>query len=358
MQTAEKIIDINVNKTNNSRLPQIDFNNIVFGKNFSDHMFVADYKDGEWQNFTIRPYEEISLSPACAAIHYGQAIFEGMKAYRNANDEVFLFRPDQNAKRLNISASRMCMPEFPEEYFMEALKQLLTIDRDWIPNVEGSSLYIRPYMFASEELLGVRPANEYKFMIFTAPVGAYYSKPVNVKIEKEYTRACEGGVGYAKAAGNYAAALYPAKLAQEKGFDQLIWTDAKEHKYIEESGTMNVMFVVDGKIITPNLDYKTTLAGITRDSVLTLAHDMGIPVEERRVTVEEIVQALKENRLTEAFGTGTAATIAQIATIANDDDKYTLPPIESREISNAIAKRLNDIKLGVEEDKFGWTVKL
>ena len=202
-----------------------------------------------------------------------------MKAYRNKNDDVFLFRPDQNAKRINVSAQRMCMPEFPEEYFMEALKALLILDRNWIPNVEGSSLYIRPYMFASEELLGVRPANEYKFMIFTAPVGAYYSKPVNVKIEKEYSRACEGGVGYAKAAGNYAAALYPAKIAQEQGYDQLIWTDAKEHKYIEESGTMNVMFVIDGKIITPNLDYKTTLAGITRDSFLTLARDMGVPVE-------------------------------------------------------------------------------
>jgi len=358
METAEKIIDINITKTSQSRLPQIDFNNIVFGKNFSDHMFVADYKNGEWQNFSIVPYEKIALSPACAAIHYGQAIFEGMKAYRNQNNEVFLFRPEQNAKRLNISAKRMCMPEFPEDFFMEALKQLLTIDRDWIPNVEGSSLYIRPYMFASEELLGVRPANEYKFMIFTAPVGAYYSKPVNVKIELEYTRACEGGVGYAKAAGNYAAALYPAKIAQEQGFDQLIWTDANEHKYIEESGTMNIMFVIDGKIITPNLDYKTTLAGITRDSVLTLAKDMGIAVEERRVTVDEVVTAAREQRLSETFGTGTAATIAQVASIAYKDTTFTLPPVETRNISSAIAQRLNNIKLGIEPDTFGWTMKL
>jgi branched-chain amino acid aminotransferase len=358
MDLVENTLEIEVIKTTNSRLPQIDFNNIIFGKNFSDHMFVADFKDGKWQNFKIMPYGEISLSPACAAIHYGQAIFEGMKAYRNANDEVFLFRPDQNAKRLNISAGRMCMPEFPEEYFMQAITQLLSLDRNWVPNVEGSSLYIRPYMFASEELLGVRPASGYKFMIFTSPVGSYYSKPVNVKIEKKYTRACEGGVGYAKAAGNYAAALYPAKLAQQKGFDQLIWTDAKEHKYIEESGTMNVMFVIDGKIITPNLDYKTTLAGITRDSVLTLARDMGIPVEERRVSVDEIVSALKDNRLSEAFGTGTAATIAQIATIADDENTYSLPPVETREISNKIANKLNKIKLGLEEDKYGWTVKL
>ncbi|PCJ23616.1 MAG: branched chain amino acid aminotransferase [Flavobacteriales bacterium] len=352
------VSNIKIEKSEGSKLPFLDFDNIQFGKEFSDHMFIADYKGGEWQNLKIVPYAPITLSPACAAIHYGQSVFEGMKAYKNESGEIFLFRPEENAKRINKSAARLCMPQIPEELFMEAVKQLVEIDSDWIPAIEGSSLYIRPYLFASEELLGVRPADEYKFIIFTAPVGGYYSEPVHVKIETEYSRACEGGVGFAKAAGNYAAALYPAKLGQEQGFRQLIWTDAKEHKYIEEAGTMNIMFHIGDTLITPNTDLETTLAGITRDSVLVLAKELGVKVEERRVSVDEVIEAAKNGALKDVFGTGTAATIAQISSITYNGVKYDLPAIESRTLSNEIAKELQDIKRGRAEDTHNWIYRI
>ncbi|WP_223265828.1 branched-chain amino acid aminotransferase [Vicingus serpentipes] len=349
---------ISIEKISQSKITEVDFNNIVFGKQFSDHMFVADYKDGKWSDFKILPFGKIEVSPACAALHYGQAVFEGMKAYKNEQNEVLLFRPLDNAKRLNISAKRLCMPEIPEDIFMEGLTQLIKLDSEWVPKTEGSSLYIRPYMFASEQLLGVRPADEYKFIIFTAPVNSYYAEPVNVKIETSYSRATEGGVGYAKAAGNYAAALYPAKLGQDAGYQQLIWTDSVNHEYIEESGTMNVMFHIGDKLITPNLDFKTTLAGITRNSVLTLAKDLGITVEERRVSVTEVINAAKEGVLKDVFGTGTAATIAQVASITFKDDKYVLPKIEERELSNKLAKMLQEIKHEKIEDKYSWIHKI
>ncbi|MCC7331067.1 MAG: branched-chain amino acid aminotransferase [Flavobacteriales bacterium] len=352
------VVNINVEKVNQSRIKEVDFDKIVFGKVFSDHMFVADYKNGEWSDLKIQPYSPISLSPACAALHYGQAIFEGMKAYKNENGEVLLFRPYDNAKRINISARRMCMPEIPEEIFIEGLKKLISLDSAWIPSGEDSSLYIRPFMFASEQLLGVRPADEYKFIIFTAPVNSYYSVPVNVKVETEFSRAMEGGVGFAKVAGNYGAALYPAKMGQDKGYQQLVWTDSATHEYIEESGTMNVMFQIGNKLITPNLDLKTTLAGITRDSVLTIAKELEYEVEERRVSVKEIIESAKNGSLKDVFGTGTAATIAQIVSITLKGERFELPPIENRAISNSISKKLMDIKKGRVEDKYGWVLKL
>jgi len=358
----EKIMDIvsniEIERSKGSKLPFVDFNNIQFGKQFSDHMFVADYKDGEWKNLQIKPYAPITLSPACAAIHYGQSVFEGMKAYKNKSGEIFLFRPEENARRINESAARLCMPEIPKELFMEALKQLIEIDSDWVPAIDGCALYIRPYLFASEELLGVRPADEYKFMIFTAPVSGYYNDEVHVKIETEYSRACEGGVGYAKAAGNYAAALYPAKLGQEQGFKQLIWTDAKEHKYIEEAGTMNIMFHIGDTLVTPNTDLKTTLAGITRDSVLTLAKELGVKVEERRVSVDEVIEAATNGTLKDVFGTGTAATLAQVSSITYNDVKYDLPPLESRTLSNEISQVIQDLKRGRTEDTHNWIYKV
>ena len=355
---VEVLSKIKIEKIIQSRLPEVDFDNIIFGKEFSDHMFVADYKNGEWQDLKIVPYAPISVSPACAALHYGQAIFEGMKAYKNENGEVFLFRPYDNAKRINISAKRMCMPEIPEEIFMEALKQLVKLDSNWIPSSEGSSLYIRPFMFASEQLLGVRPSEEYTFIIFTAPVNSYYSVPVNVKVEMEFSRAMQGGVGFAKVAGNYGAALYPAKMGQDKGYQQLVWTDSVTHEYIEESGTMNVMFQIGNTLITPSLDLKTTLSGITRDSVLTLAREIGIVVEERRVSVKEIIAAAKNGELKDVFGTGTAATIAQIATITFNDERFTLPEVSQRELSNKISKKLLNIKKGREKDTRNWVLKL
>lgn len=355
---VEVLSKIKIEKVIQSRLPEVDFDNIIFGKEFSDHMFVADYKNGEWQDLKIVPYAPISVSPACAALHYGQAIFEGMKAYKNENGEVFLFRPYDNAKRINISAKRMCMPEIPEEIFMEALKQLVKLDSDWIPSSEGSSLYIRPFMFASEQLLGVRPSEEYTFIIFTAPVNSYYSVPVNVKVEMEFSRAMQGGVGFAKVAGNYGAALYPAKMGQDKGYQQLVWTDSVTHEYIEESGTMNVMFQIGNTLITPSLDLKTTLSGITRDSVLTLAKEMGIDIEERRVSVKEIIAAARNGELKDVFGTGTAATIAQIATITFNDERFTLPEVSKRDLSNKISNKLLNIKKGREKDTRNWVLKL
>ncbi|MGK7392573.1 MAG: branched-chain amino acid aminotransferase [Candidatus Cyclobacteriaceae bacterium M2_1C_046] len=350
-------LDIKINKTADTKLSDIDFNNIQFGQIYSDHEFIADYKNGEWQNFRITPYEDLKISPASPAIHYGQSIFEGLKAYKNEKGELLIFRPDQNFERLNISARRMVLPELPEEVFMEGLKTLLDLDRSWVPNKPNTSLYIRPFIFSADEYIGIRPSKSFKFMIITCPVGAYYSKPVKVKIETEFTRAVKGGTGYAKAAGNYAGALYPAKLAQDKGYDQLIWTDGIEHKYIEESGTMNIMFVIDGKLVTPAVS-DSILSGITRDSVLTIARDWGMEVEERKVSVEEIIKALEEGKLTEAFGAGTAATIAPIELIGYKGKDYKLPPVEEREFANKVLAELDAIRTGKKEDPYGWVMKI
>lgn len=349
---------ISIKKTEVSRINSVDFNDIKFGKHFSDHMFVANYKNGKWENLEIVPFGNIPISPACAALHYGQAIFEGMKAYKNSQGEVLIFRPLENAKRINISAKRMCIPEIPESIFMEALTELLILDKNWVPTQEGASLYIRPFIFASEPVLGVRPAEEYTFMIITSPVGSYYGEPVNVKIETEYSRAADGGVGFAKAAGNYGAALYPAKLGQMQGYHQLVWTDSVEHKYIEESGTMNIFFYINDKLITPSLDRKTTLPGVTRDSIIQIAKKWGITVEEKRVSVQEVIDAIKNNTLKDAFGSGTAATIAQIKKIHFNGTDYELPPVENRNPSAKIGKYLDEIKRGIEADTYNWVMRI
>lgn len=350
-------MEIKINKVSDSKLSEIDFNNIIFGQIYSDHEFIADFKKGEWQDFRIKPYEDLRISPASPAIHYGQSIFEGLKAYRNPEGEVIVFRPEMNFKRMNISAKRMAMPQIPEELFFDGLNTLLDLDRKWIPNKPNTSLYIRPFMFSADEYIGIRPSQNFKFMIITCPVGAYYAQPVKVKIETEYTRAVKGGTGFAKAAGNYAGAIYPATLAQEKGYHQLLWTDGVEHKFIEESGTMNVMFVIDGKLVTPALS-DSILAGITRDSVLTIARDWGMEVEERRVSVEEVIDALESGRLTEAFGAGTAATIAHIEVIGYKGKDYTLPPVEKREFANKVLAELDAIRTGRKEDPYGWIMKI
>jgi branched-chain amino acid aminotransferase len=293
-----------------------------------------------------------------SAIHYGQSIFEGLKAYRTVNNEVNIFRPDMNAKRFAESAKRMCMPEVPEELFLEGIRKLVEMDSNWVTNRPGYSLYIRPYLFATDELVGIKPSDTYKFMIITSPVGMYYSEPVRVKIEEHYTRAAIGGVGRAKAAGNYGASLYPAKQCQMQGFHQLVWTDAKEHKYIEESGTMNIVFQIGGKLITPSEDADTILRGITKRSVLEVAKKWGVEVEERKVLVEEIVTAAKNGTLEDAFGAGTAATIAQIAIIGYKDERLELPPLEGRTLSNKIKAYMDDMKAGRIDDEFGWNFKV
>ncbi len=348
---------ININKVQESRLSQVDFDNIAFGKVFTDHMFMADYRNGEWGNLRIVPYGKMSVSPATPAIHYGQSIFEGMKAYLDQDGNALVFRPLDNWKRMNISAERMAMATIPEELFMEGLSTLIDLDRDWIPKTAGGSLYIRPFLFSADEYVGIKPSESFTFMIILCPVGAYYSTPVKVKIETHYTRAVGGGTGFAKAGGNYGGSIYPAKLAQAEGYHQLIWTDGKNHEFIEESGTMNVMFIIEDTLITPALS-DSILAGITRDSVLNLARDWGMKVEERKISVKEVIAALEEGTVKEAFGVGTAATIAHIELIGYEGKNYTLPAVPQREFSNRVLTTMDGIKRGQQPDKFDWIVKM
>lgn len=350
-------MNINTTLTKHSRIDQVDWENLPFGKVFSDHMFVMDYKNGAWQSPEIVEFANLSLHPAVSVVHYGQSIFEGLKANKTADGETLIFRPDMNAKRFIESCERMCMPIVPEEVFVEAVRKLVEIDSKWIPNRPGYSLYIRPFLFATDEFIGIKPSETYKFLIFTCPVGAYYSEPVNVKIEEKYTRASEGGVGRAKTAGNYAASLYPAKLGQEAGFHQLVWTDGKNHEYIEECGTMNIMFVINGVLITPSEDSDTILRGITKRSVIEVAKHWGMPVEERKVKVSEIIEAIQNGSLTEAFGAGTAATIAHIAKIGFRDEIFVLSDVKNRDFSNKVGAYLDDIKSGKIEDPFNWVFK-
>ena len=347
-------LDIKITKTKSSRLEQTDFNNLPFGRTFSDHMFVADYADGEWKNFQIVPYGEISFSPAISALHYGQSFFEGLKAYKHADGQVSVFRPNKNAERFNKSAERLCMPQLPEEIFIQSILALVDLDRDWIPARPNHSLYIRPFMFATDEFLGVAPSTTYKYMVLSGPTGPYFSKDLRVKIEDYYTRAAEGGMGFAKSSGNYGGAMLPARKAVEEGFDQLIWTDAKDHQYIEEMGAANAMFVLDGKLITPSLDYFTILDGVTRNTVITLAKDWGYPVEERRVSVTEIIEGAKNGKLTDAFGAGTAATIAPVASISYKGEEYFLSNPKEREFSQKVLTTLDGIRYGNAPDTHGW----
>lgn len=349
--------NIQIEQIAQSRISELDETNIPFGKLYSDHMFVADYANGEWSNAKIVPYQNLSISPANNTLHYAITVFEGLKAYRNPNGEIIIFRPQANAARLNVSTERMCMPEVPEELFMEGLTELIKLDSDWVPSAPNTSLYIRPFVFGTDEYIGIRPSDTFKFMIITCPVGAYYTQPVNVKIETKFSRAFEGGTGFAKAGGNYAASLYPAKLAQEEGFHQLIWTDAKTHEYIEESGTMNVMFVIDNKLYTAPTS-GTILKGITRDSVLTIAREWGMEVIEEPLKVSTVVNAAKEGRLQEAFGVGTAATIAPIAQIGFEGKRFDLPDSSAWTNSKRILDELNAIRTGQKEDTYGWTYKV
>ncbi len=350
-------LKIQTTKTSHSRLAETDFSNLPFGKIYTDHMFMADFEDGEWKNFQILPFGPIAMSPAISALHYGQAIFEGMKAYRLQNGQISVFRADKNFERFNISADRMCMPTLPKEIFMEAVRTLVNLDKDWVPHQENYSLYLRPVMFATDTSLGVKASENYKFVLLATPTGPYYTKALKVKIETEYSRAAEGGVGFAKTAGNYARSLYPFAQAQKEGFDQLIWTDAKTHSFVEESGAANLMFVIDGKIITASLG-DTILNGVTRNTILTLAKNAGIVVEERKVSINEVIEGISNGKLTEAFAVGTAATVTQIGEIGYEGKVYTLTDPNTRTISTSIAKQLNDIRYGLTPDEFGWNWKI
>lgn len=348
-------MDIKITSSKSSRLGEIDFDNLPFGRIFSDHMFICDYIDGQWQDARIVPFQDFSMHPATMTLHYGQAIFEGMKASKNKDGKAMLFRPELHAKRMNNSARRICMPEFPEELFLEAIHQLVSLDQAWIPPNEGSAMYIRPTMIATDEFIGVKPSKTYRFFIFTCPVGPYYSAPVKLLAETKYVRAVEGGTGFAKFAGNYGGALLPAKLAQEKGYDQVLWLDAKEFKYIQECGTMNIAFVIDGKVVTPSL-YSTILDGITRRSALQILRDNGYDVEERDITIQEVEEAFRNGKLQEAFGIGTAAVISHVSVIAHGDNVMELPPISERKVGKFIKKMIDGLRYGTVEDKHGWIV--
>lgn len=351
-------ISIKINKTSQSRIKQCDFENIEFGKIFSDHMFRVDFKDGKWGQPEILPYGPIELAPSVSAIHYGQAIFEGMKAFKSPEGKPLLFRPLENFKRLNESAVRMGMPEISEELFMGGLKELVSLDRDWIPTKDGSALYLRPFMFATDDFVGVRPSNNYSFMIFCCPVNSYYPKPINVLVEEKFVRASDGMAGFAKAAGNYGISMLPTMEAKKKGYDQIIWTDGRHHQHVEESGTTNLFFVVEDKIVwTPALD-GNILRGITRDSCIQLLKSRGLTVEERKVSVTEIIDAAKNGTLTDCFGTGTAAIIAKIAGIGYKGTDYSLPDAEQRDVSNWLYSTMYAIQCGKAKDEFGWVVSI
>jgi branched-chain amino acid aminotransferase len=349
--------EIEVIRTAKSKISEVDFGNLPFGKVFADHMLIATYENGNWSRGSIQPYGDISVSPAMSSIHYGQSIFEGLKAFKTDSNEVLIFRPEQNWQRMNKSAARLCMPSIPKELFLDGMKQLVDLDRNWVPSDNTCSLYIRPFMFATDPFLGVKPSDSYMFMIITSPVGPYYSKPLHLKVETEYTRAALGGVGSAKAAGNYAAAMLPAKIAQDQGVDQLIWTDAKEHRFIEEAGTMNMMMVIGNTLYTAPLT-STILPGVTRDSFLTLARDAGISIKEESVSTDLLIESIVNGSLKEVFGVGTAATTAQVQELTYMGTTYELPSIESRTISNLIGGLLLDIKTGKASDSKGWNTKL
>lgn len=350
-------LDIKIEKTPKSRVTEYDINNVPFGKCFSDHMFVAEYSNGAWNKAYIAPYQDVSMSYAMSALHYGQAIFEGMKAYKNDKGEVSMFRPVENLKRMNKSAIRMAMPEVPQDLFMKGLNELLKLDSAWVPSSDTGSLYIRPFLIATDEAIGVKISDTYKFVIITCPAGKYYSEPIKVLVETNYFRAVHGGVGFVKAAGNYGRSLYPTKLAQQKGYQQVIWTDSETKLYFEESGTMNVMFLIGDTLLTPGLS-DTILDGITRDSVLTLARDWGMKVEERKVSIKEVLEAQQNGTLKEVFGCGTAATIAQIIGIGHNGKDYMLPPVEERKFSTKVDETLRAIRKGRAEDRHHWMLKV
>lgn len=345
--------EITVQRTAHSRLPETDFANLGFGVFISDHMLIADYKNGVWHQPRIMPFGEIGMTPAILALHYGQAVFEGMKAFRMRDGRLTIFRPQRHHGRLVRSLERMCMPAIAEDFFLESLSAIVRTDSAWVPDQEGCSLYIRPLVFASESRLGVKVSDEYKFVILTSPVGPYFTKPIRVKVEQHFVRAAEGGTGYAKCAGNYGGAFYPAALAKKEGFDQVLWTDASNHQYIDESGAMNIMFVIDGKIVTPELT-SAILDGVTRDSILKLASDMGIPTEERKISVSELEVAFRKQTLTEAFGVGTAAVVSSITGIHIHGTDYTLRQPDASSFQMRVKDMLNQIRTGKQADRYGW----
>jgi branched-chain amino acid aminotransferase len=350
-------MEISITKAERSKLQDINLENIPFVKYFTDHMLEADYENCEWTNVEIKPYQPLLLEPSLAALHYGQAIFEGIKAYKTEKGDAFIFRPIDNFKRFNRSAERMNMPLVPEEIFMEGMRQLIALDKDWIPAKKDHSLYIRPVMFSTDTVLGVRPSETYKFIILLSPTGPYFASPMKILVEEKYTRAAPGGVGFSKNAGNYGGSMLAASIAKQRGYDQVLWTDAHEHKWLQEVGMMNVFFIIDGKAITPSLEEGTILEGVTRASVIQGLKEMNIPVEERKISIDEVVDAYRSGKISEVFGTGTAAVIAPIKELNYKGFIMDFDPANYK-VSGSVKSWLNAIREGRIADTYGWMWKV
>ena len=352
-------MDIKITKTTNPKKKPEKGQPLGFGHIFTDHMFVMNYTEGKgWHDPRIVPYGEISIEPSAMVFHYGQAMFEGMKAYRGKDDTIYLFRPDMNAKRANQSNQRLCIPEIPEELFVEAVKAVVDVDRDWVPSDPGTSLYIRPFVIATDAFLGVAPSKTYLFMVILSPSGAYYEsglEPVGIWIEDEYVRAVKGGMGFAKTGGNYAASLIAQVKAHDSGYSQVLWLDGVERKYIEEVGAMNICFKISGKVVTPMLN-GSILPGITRNSILQVCRDWGYEVEERRISVDELVAAAKDGTLEEVFGTGTAAVVSPVNKLRYEDDVMNIGDGSIGELTQKLYDELTGIQWGEREDTRGWRV--
>lgn len=349
----ELLTEIAVRKTNHSRIKEVDFDNLEFGKYVSDHMLICDYANGEWNAPQIVPYANLSMNPATLALHYGQTVFEGMKAFRMEDGRINIFRLERHCHRFAKSLQRMSMAVPPKDVFVEGLLKLVEIDKNWVPSKTGCALYLRPFVYASEAKFGIKISEQYRFIIITGPVPEVYAKPIKVKVETVFSRAGKGGTGAAKCGGNYGGALYPTQLAREEGYDQLLWTDAAENKFIEESGMMNAMFVINNTLITPSLS-DSILDGITRESLLILANDLGYKTEERPIAVAELEQAFHNKKITEAFGAGTAAVVAPIQTIHINGTDHQLPQYSHENLLSRIKQKLDRIRKGQEEDVYGW----
>ena len=339
-----------------------DWNNLGFGKHFTDHMFVMDYHEGQgWHDARIVPYQNLSLDPACMVFHYAQEMFEGLKAYRTPDGDIQLFRPDRNIARMNNTNERLCIPQLAPEDVLDALKALISVEKEWVPALEGTSLYIRPFIIATDVQLGVHPSHSYKFIIILCPVGSYYPegiKPVKIFVEREYVRAVKGGTGFAKVGGNYACSLIGQQKAEQMGYSQVLWLDGIEHKYIDEVGAMNVFFVIDGKVVTPALEDGSILPGVTRASCIQILNNMGYTVEERKLSLDEVIEAYHNGTLQEAFGTGTAAVISPIGLLDTGDLKMTINNGEIGEVAEKLYNTLTGIQWGRIPDEYGWVVKV
>ena len=347
---------IEISPIEESKIKSVNFEKLDFGVVFTDHMFECDYVNGEWQTPKIKPYGPITIDPSARVFHYGQAVFEGMKAYKDDNDDVFLFRPDENFDRINKSAERLAMPAFPENYFFDGLKELLTLDRDWIQKGFGNSLYIRPFVVATQPAISASPSSEYKFMIILSPAQSYYAGDVRVLFAEQYSRSASGGIGFAKAAGNYAAQFYPTGLANKEGYQQIVWTDANTHEYLEEAGTMNIFFRIGDKLVTTPTNERI-LDGITRKSLIQLAKDSGITVEVRQISVTEVKEAAKQGELKEIFGSGTAAVVSPIIGFSHGGEKFELEKLENS-YASLFKQKLMNIQYNKAEDKYNWRVKI